>query len=740
MNQSYKGFIDRLTYHNPENGYTIARLVIEGQRERIAIVGTLASIQEGESVEVEGVWTNHPKYGKQFKVEHYKAVYPSTLEGIQKYLGSGLIKGVGPRSAKRIVDHFGAETLDIIDADPRRLEEVPKLGKKRVELIAAAWDEQRQIKDVMVFLQSHGITTGYAVKIFKTYGQEAIQKVRSDPYRLERDVDGIGFRIADRIAQRLGLGRDAPERVQAGIRYLLSEAADEGHVYLPTVRTMELPVVGMMELPAVGMMERAVEILDINAELLPPALEALRANDGVVTEDLRCYLPPLHRAEVGAASSLKRLLRASVEELAVPAEVEDGLELAPAQKQAVELVATSKVLVLTGGPGTGKTTVTRRILRLLEAGGLKVALCSPTGRAAKRLSEASGREAKTIHRLLGFQPGERQFKKGYDDRLEVDALIVDEASMIDVVLLNALLRALPDRARLVLVGDIDQLPSVGPGNVLRDIIDSAEVPVVRLTQIFRQAQKSHIIRNAHRINSGEMPIVENDAAADFYFIQEGDPERVVELVEELCAVRLPSYRGWDRCNDIQVLSPMYRGETGALNLNQRLQQRLNPHGQAHSHRGAEFRVGDKVMQVKNNYDKGVFNGDIGTIERLDAEKQVLYVRFDYTLEYDQVDLDQLTLAYAISIHRSQGSEFPVVVLPLTTQHYVMLQRNLLYTAITRAKQMIVIVGTPKALKLAIANDKVAQRYTTLKERLCGAVGAVLEAGQAIPLEPTLPSD
>ena len=724
MNQSYKGFIDRLTYHNPENGYTIARLVVEGQRERIAIVGAIASIQEGESVEVEGVWTNHPKYGKQFKVEHYKAVYPSTLEGIQKYLGSGLIKGVGPRSAKRIVEHFGEETLDIIDADPQRLAEVPKLGKKRVELIAAAWDEQRQIKDVMVFLQSHGITTGYAVKIFKTYGQEAIQKVRSDPYRLERDVDGIGFRIADRIAQRLGLGRDAPERVQAGIRYLLSEAADEGHVYLP----------------AVEMMERAVEILDINAELLPPALEALRANDGVVTEDLHYYLPPLHRAEVGTGSSLKRLLQAPAADLAVPAEAEDGLELAPAQKQAVELVATSKVLVLTGGPGTGKTTVTRRILHLLEEDGLKVALCSPTGRAAKRLSEASGREAKTIHRLLGFQPGERQFKKGYDDRLEVDALIVDEASMIDVVLLNALLRALPDHVRLVLVGDIDQLPSVGPGNVLRDIIDSAEVPVVRLTQIFRQAQKSHIIRNAHRINSGEMPIVENHADADFYFIQEGDPERVVELVEELCATRLPSYRGWDRRNDIQVLAPMYRGETGALNLNQRLQQRLNPHGQAHSHRGAEFRVGDKVMQVKNNYDKGVFNGDIGTIERLDAEKQVLYVRFDYTLEYDQVDLDQLTLAYAISIHRAQGSEFPVVVLPLTTQHYVMLQRNLLYTAITRAKQMIVIVGTPKALKLAIANDKVAQRYTTLKQRLRGEVGEVLEAGEAIPLESTLPSD
>ena len=716
MGQLYTGFIDRITYHNPDSGYTIARLAVEGERERVTIVGALASVQEGENVEVEGLWENHPKYGKQLKIENYKTVYPSTLEGIQKYLGSGMIKGIGAVSAKRIVTHFGAETLDIIDADPQRLGEVPKLGQKRVDLIAAAWGEQRQIKDVMVFLQSHGITTGYAVKIFKEYGQEAIHKVRSNPYRLERDVAGIGFRIADRIAQNLGLGREAPARVQAGIRYLLTQAADDGHVFLP----------------AVELMERAREILEINAELLPPALEDLRADDGVVTEGTHYYLPPLHRAEVGAASSLQRLLRAPAEPLQIVLEEdEDDLELALAQKQAVELVAVSKVMVLTGGPGTGKTTVTRRILRLLEEGELKVALCSPTGRAAKRLSEACGREARTIHRLLEFQPAERQFKKGYDDRLEIDALIVDEASMIDVLLMNALLRALPDAAWLVLVGDVDQLPSVGPGNVLRDIIDSGEIPVVRLTQIFRQDEASHIVRNAHLINDGAMPIIDNSVSADFYFARESDPAKVVALVEELCAARLPGHGGWDPLRDIQVLSPMYRGETGALNLNQRLQQRLNAGGRPYHHRGNELRVGDKVMQVKNNYDKGVFNGDMGIVERLDADKQILWVRFDYAVEYDQADLDELTLAYAISTHRSQGSEFPVVVLPLTTQHYVMLQRNLLYTAITRAKKMVVIVGTDKALKLAIENDEVARRFTTLKERLRGEVGPLLEAGERL---------
>ena len=725
MGESLKGHIDRITYHNPENGYTIARLVLEGgRRERITVVGAIASLKEGEGVEVEGDWVKHPQYGRQFKIESYKPVYPSTLEGIQKYLGSGLIKGVGPVSAKRIVAHFGDATLDVIDDDPQRLLEVPKLGKKRVELIARAWKDQRQIKDVMVFLQSHGITTGYAVKIFKAYGQEAIQRVGENPYRLERDVTGIGFRIADRIAQSMGIATDAPQRVQAGIRYLLNQAADDGHVFLP----------------AVELMERAKEILGINAELIPLGLETLRGDDGLVTEDLHYYLPPLYHAEVGTASSLKRLLRTpAAVKLTKPdgTEEEEGLLLADKQREAVELAATQKVMVLTGGPGTGKTTVTRSILQVFEKAGLKVVLCSPTGRASKRLAEATGREAKTIHRLLEFAPAEGQFRKGYDNRLDVDGLIVDEASMIDIVLMNALLRSLPDTARVVIVGDVDQLPSVGPGSVLRDIITSEEVPVLRLTEIFRQARASHIVLNAHRINAGESPKIDNSSSTDFFFIEEKDPERVAERIEELCARRLPAHGGYDPVRDIQVLTPMYRGETGAHNLNQRLQERLNPRGQAFHQGGVEFRVGDKVMQIKNNYDKGVFNGDGGRIVAADLAQQLVRVEFDAVVEYDLAEMDELTLAYAISTHRSQGSEFPVVVLPLTTQHYVLLQRNLLYTAVTRAKKMIVIVGTKKALKLAIDNNEVAERHTTLRERLRGEVGERMEAGEAQAAEPEL---
>ncbi|MEW6755366.1 MAG: ATP-dependent RecD-like DNA helicase, partial [Candidatus Latescibacterota bacterium] len=688
MSDTYQGYVERITYHNPEDGYTIARLATEPGGEVITIVGPVATLKEGESVQVVGTWVSHARYGRQLRVEEVRSVRPGTLQGIERYLGSGLIKGVGPVSARRIVAHFGEETLAVIDTQPDRLSEVPRLGRRRARLITEAWEEQRQIKDVMVFLQSHGVTTGYAIRIFRAYGQEAIARVQANPYRLERDVYGIGFRTADRIAQSLGVASDAPERVQAGIRYLLNQASDEGHVYLP----------------AVELMEQARQILGVSAELIPPALESLRADDGLVTEDLHYYLPPLYHAEVGAAGALRRLLRTPpAVKLDPPGELlhSGAFRLSGEQCQAVERAGRDKVMVLTGGPGTGKTTVTRQILRLFERARLRVALCSPTGRAAKRLCEATGREARTIHRLLEFMPAERRFRRGHEDRLEADALIVDEASMIDVVLMNALLRALPDTARLVIVGDVDQLPSVGPGNVLRDVIDSGAVPVVRLTEIFRQARGSGIVPNAHRINAGEMPLIDNRDTTDFFFLEEGDPEKVVSLVEDLCARRLPAHTGCDPLRDIQVIVPMYRGETGALNLNVRLQQRMNPGGQPFRHAGTEFRVGDKVMQVRNNYDKGVFNGDLGVVVGMDAERQVAQVQFDAAVEYEPHELDELVLAYAISTHRSQGSEFPVVVLPLTTQHYVMLQRNLLYTAVTRARQMIVIVGTRRALRLAI---------------------------------------
>lgn len=707
MGETLRGSIGRITFRNPENGYTIARLDPEQGGEPVTVVGAFPSLQEGETVEVDGAWTTHPRFGRQFRADDLRAVVPSTVEGIERYLGSGLIRGIGPASARRIVEQFGERTLEVIDADPQRLHEVPRLGRRKVELIARAWEEQRKIKDVMVFLQSHGVTTGYAVRIFRIYGQEAIARVRENPYRLEREVPGIGFRTADRIARQLGIAADAPARVMAGVRYLLSQASDEGHVFLP----------------AVTLIEQAREVLEIDAELIPPALERLRREDGLVTEELRYYLPPLYHAEVGVASSLARLLRGPAlpdRQPVRPAGTDDGPPLAARQQQAVELATEHKVLVLTGGPGTGKTTVTRRILAAFEAAGLTVALCSPTGRAAKRLSEATGREARTIHRLLEFEPVSRRFQRDQDAPLEVGAAIVDEASMIDVVLMNALLRALPATARLVLVGDVDQLPSVGPGSVLRDVIDSGAVPVVRLTEIFRQGPDSRIVLNAHRINRGELPELDNRSASDFFFLEEEDPEKVAGLVEDLCARRLPAHGGYDPFREIQVLTPMYRGETGADSLNQRLQARLNPGGQPVVGGTAEFRVGDRVLQVRNDYDKGVFNGDLGRIVGFDPEREVVRVEFDSPVEYDVADLDELTLAYAISTHRSQGSEFPVVVLPLTTQHYVMLQRNLLYTAVTRARRLIVIVGTRKALKLAVGSNEVAARNTTLKEKLRAA--------------------
>ena len=703
MSEELKGQIEVITFHDPESGYTIAQLLPEGREERVTVVGTILDPRQGDGISVEGEWVNHKRYGRQLKINSYTQVKPSSLEGMRKYLGSGLIRGIGPVFADRIVKQFGEKTLEIIDTQPKRLLEIPNLGKKRVEKIITAWEEQRHMKDVMLFLQSNGVTTGYATRIFKKYGSRTIAIVRENPYRLERDITGIGFQIADSIARKTGIARNAPERIRAGICYLLEQAAEQGHVFL---RREEL-------------IRKCSEILEVEHELIPPELEVCEAGEGVHREGERCYLPLLFRAEAGVAQAIHQLLhfRRTKTQLTPRPSTTGGLQLSPGQQSAIDLAAREKVLVLTGGPGTGKTTLTRELLELFERARLRVALCSPTGRAAKRLSEATGREAKTIHRLLEFSASERGFKKGINDKLEADAIIVDETSMIDLMLMNALLRALPGTARLVLIGDVDQLPSVGPGNVLRDIIESTTVPVVRLQEIFRQASESRIVVNAHLINSGETPDLTNIEDSDFYFVQEDEPERVADAIEDLCARRLPAHKGYDPLRDIQVLTPMYRGETGADNLNLRLQQRLNPTGEGVEQGGYELRQGDKVMQVRNDYDKGVFNGDSGILQRIDMEEQEVEVQFDHLVRYDTTDLHQLRLAYAISIHRSQGSEFKAVVLPLSTQHFVMLQRNLLYTAVTRAKEIIVIVGSRKALNLTIGNDAVAARNTTLSERL-----------------------
>ena len=718
--EQIEGAVERITFQG-EDGYTIARLK-SGEVGTVTLVGTMPSVREGENLLAKGEWSSHPKYGRQFKVDSYSQVLPGTVEGIERYLSSGLIKGVGPVSAKRIAAHFGESTLEIIDSDPMRLLEVPKLGRRRVQLIAEAWSEQRKIKDVMVFLQSYGITTGHAVKIFNEYGDQAIRLVRQNPYRLERDIRGIGFQTADVVARKMGIAESSPDRIRAGLRFLLNQGAANGDVYLDLTE----------------LIEQGKQLLCVDAELIPPALEGLRSAKEIISEQTRHYLPMLYRSEAGAAASLHRLLRSPGQSLELPAEGEIGesMRFAPKQLEAVELAMKEKVLVLTGGPGTGKTTVTKAILKLLEAGGLKVSLCSPTGRAAKRLSETAGRDAKTIHRLLEYAPATGSFKKGFDNPIEADALIVDEASMIDVTLMNALLRALPDRTRLLLVGDVDQLPSVGPGNVLLDIIDSGVIPVVRLTEIFRQAMESQIVLNAHRINQGKVPEIENRKSSDFFFLEERDPERSVGLILDLCSRRLPEHGNWDPVRDIQVLTPMYRGETGATNLNRRLQQTLNPGGSSLRHSNNEFKVGDKVLQVRNNYDKGVFNGDMGIVVGMDLEEERLEVSFGTTLSYEPTEIDQLILAYAISTHRSQGSEFPAVVIPVTNQHYVMLQRNLLYTAVTRAKKMIVLVGTKQALQIAVKNDKVTKRNSALQERLRAETTEVIsleEPSSGLPL-------
>ncbi len=706
-----RGIVDRITFQNEENGYTVARLQVEGStayNDRPAtIVGEMLSINPGETVVLEGEWTTHKQYGAQFKIESYQTVYPSTVEGMRRYLGSGLIKGIGPVTAKRIVDHFGRESLDVIENDPERLVEVEGLGAKRAKWIIRAWEDQREIHNVMLFLQSHEVGTGYAVKIWKRYGQEAIELIQENPYRLSVDVWGIGFLTADRIAQKMGIPAHSDRRIQAGLLHVLNEAADkEGHVFLPED----------------ALIESCAEALDVPVDAIAPCVAQLLSEEAIVANDERVYLPHLYYAEQGAATRCYQLSQVQRIELGnIPAEVRaieqrDGVTFAPRQKLALEKALSHNLLVLTGGPGTGKTTTIKGLIALLEARKKKIALAAPTGRAAKRMSEATGHEAKTIHRLLKFSPSEMAFEKNFENPLEIDALIVDEISMVDTVLMNSLLRAVPISASVVLVGDVDQLPSVGAGNVLKDVIASGIVEVVELNEIFRQAQTSRIITNAHAINRGEMPYVRNDRDADFFFIEVSEPDRAVETICGLCASRLPRTYRMDSIEDIQVLVPMYRGETGANNLNRVLQDELNPKGQEMTRGGIRFRVGDKVMQVRNNYDRDVFNGDIGRV--LGIEDDILRVRFqDRVIEYEFSELDELVLAYAMSVHKSQGAEFRAVVMPLTTQHYMMLQRNLLYTAITRARELVVLVGTKQALGMAVRNNRVAERHTTLSQRI-----------------------
>ncbi len=730
MGELLKGTVERVTYYNPENGYTVLRMRPEHPRlgmsrdGLITVVGELPEVQPGEAVEFNGQWVQDPRYGQQFRAESVRQVMPATVEGMRRYLGSGLIKGIGPRTAEKIVDYFGLETLNVLDRDPSRLLEVPDVGQKRMQMIAHAWAEQQAIKEVMLFLQGHRISTGLAIKIYKAYGDEAIHKVQENPYRLARDIWGIGFLTADRIARDLGLPEDSPHRMAAGVIYALNEATGDGHVFLPRGEAVQLAG-QLLRLEGVADgIEAAIDRLHAAEEV---AIEPVPDTTGGQQEAI--YLPALYHAEVGVARRLRQMLDAPDSRLADLKAVHWGpflaalgatspVTLTDQQRGAVRQALTSKISILTGGPGTGKTFTMQTVIAALQQTGHRYLLCSPTGRAAKRLSEATGQPAQTIHRLLGYSPAEG-FTYNEQNPLDADMIIVDEASMIDLSLFYHLLKAIAPDTHLLLIGDVDQLPSVGAGDVLRDIIRSGTIPVTRLETIFRQEGGSLIIRNAHRINHGEQPDTSNQGE-DFYFFGEEDPQAAAALVVDIVRNRLPERFGFDPLEDVQVLVPMYRGPAGVEALNQALQEALNPPGRPAERwiMGRLFRVGDKVMQLRNNYDKDVFNGDIGRVRAIDFEEQTLIVRMEGRLvSYDWSECDELTHAYAISVHKSQGSEYPVVVMPILTQHYMMLQRNLLYTAVTRARRMVVLVGTRKAIAIAVRNNKITRRYSALAWRL-----------------------
>ena len=704
--EKIKCTVERITFQNPENGYSVLQTTIKGYRDEQTVVGTFHEVTVGAVLTVEGCWRVDKRYGRQFAAESWKEEMPADIIGIEKYLGSGLVKGIGPKFAKQIVAHFGLETFDVIETDIDRLLEVPGIGKGRVAKIKESWEKQKDVKDIMVFLQGHGVSSTYAAKIYKQYGKDSIDKVQENPYCLADDIWGIGFKTADGIAEKLGYEKNDPRRCRSGILYTLSKLSEDGHVYSERDQ----------------LIRSANELLQADEEPITQALDQMIETEDLILDDEAIFLPPFYYAEVGVANKIKRLLEDSggtlidgtlnIEKIVKQTSIQyDDVQVA-AIGQAVK----SKVMVLTGGPGTGKTTTTLGIIAALESLGQSILLAAPTGRAAKRMSEATGKEAKTIHRLLEYNPAEG-YGRNDENPLQGGVLIVDESSMIDVILMNSLLRAVPSHMKVILVGDIDQLPSVGAGNVLRDIIDSDVVPVVRLTRIFRQAQSSRIITNAHKINQGIFPDISNGKDADFFFIKQEDPEVAAREIVNIVKNRIPKAYHYST-NDIQVLAPMQRSVVGATNLNIILQEAINPEGDSLSRGGFRYRKGDRVMQIRNNYDKEVFNGDIGYVREVNLEEKTLTVIYEgRPVEYEDSELDELTLAYATTIHKSQGSEYPVVVIPLLMTHFVMLQRNLIYTGITRAKKICIIVGTTKALAYSVHNMVVLKRNTKLKERL-----------------------
>lgn len=730
--KEFTGTIERITYRNEENNYIVARFLPEDAgKEVITIVGTLPAAVTGERMQITGEWQKHNKFGYQFQVKKLTVLLPVTKKGIENYLGSGLIKGIGPAYAQKIVHKFGFETFNVLDHDPDRLSEVEGIGEKRLNMIKQAWKSQSAVREIMVFLAERGISSTYALKIFKEYGNQTLSVLKQNPYRLADDIFGIGFLTADKIARNLGVDEDEPARIEAGIKYVLTRATEQGHLFLPEVE----------------LFRASSDLLNIPKQKVTIVCEELYRVSHLVNDNGAVYLNLLYNVEKGLAERLIQLKKAPVTLLNTEKIWRDteklrrlqGVEYSSRQKEALIEALKEKLLVITGGPGTGKTTIVKGIIQIFEYLGRRVFLTAPTGRAAKRLAESTGRRAQTIHRLLEFDPAVKQFKHNQKYPLRADMVIVDEMSMVDCTLAFHLVKAVPLNARLIIVGDVDQLPSVGAGNVLREIMDSGCVATVHLNEIFRQAQDSQIIINAHRINRGLMPNLElkkvqkreesvssrfrllpRDDYGDFLFVQEDDPEQIVSLIRELCEVKLPRRYNYKPKQDIQILTPMYRGILGADNLNRVMQEALNPNTKKISRGSYELRVGDRVMQIRNNYDKKVFNGDLGFVQQIDAEEQTVLILFEKSVEYDFSELDELVLAYAITVHKSQGSEYPVVIMPITTQHFIMLQRNLLYTAITRAKELNVLLGSTKALALAIKNNKVSKRNTRLAWRLRGS--------------------